>query len=177
MQPFLNINVVATFLVVISHVHFSNAAFTTHSKYAGSTTSSLRRFLPALAVNKKYRNFDEMLSKYGEQPVLVDFHAKWCGPCRLMEKELSEASNHLGEENLQVFRIDTEKFPSLGSRFGIDALPTTILFKDGKPVHRFVGVIAAAKIIEQIGVFMEENSSTIEQCNHIAGDFLDSVGA
>lgn len=174
MQPFLKINLFSTLLIIIGHVHSSSAAFTSHSKLSGTSTISLRRF-PALAANKRFRNFDEMLSKFGEQPILVDFHAKWCGPCRLMNEELRKASEDLGEENLQVFRIDTEQFPSLGSRFGIDALPTTILFKDGKPVHRFVGVVAAAKLIEQISVLVEENSNTIEQCNQIAGDFLDSM--
>jgi len=135
----------------------------------------LSAFISKKNNQKKFRNFDEMLSQV-EQPVLVNFSTSWCGPCKLMEKELHKTSEVLGADNVQVTRVNTEKFPSLSSRFGIDALPTTILFQEGKPVHKFVGVVTAAELVEQLRFFLEDNINSAEQIANGVGDmFLDSI--
>jgi len=93
-----------------------------------------------------------------------------------MEKELHKTSEVLGADNVQVTRVNTEKFPSLSSRFGVDALPTTILFQEGKPVHKFVGVVTAAELVEQLRFFLEDNINSAEQIANGVGDmFLDSI--
>ncbi len=88
-----------------------------------------------------------------EEPVLVDFYATWCGPCQMMSKELQK----LGDEmvgQVKVAKVDTDKYPQLGSKYDIEGLPTCVLFKNGQPVHRIVGMIPSAKIKEEIEPFL-----------------------
>ena len=96
----------------------------------------------------------------------------WCGPCNLMEKELHKTTEQVGTEKLQVSRVDSDKFPTLSSRFGVEALPTTILFKEGKPVHKFVGVVTAGEIIDQLRFFLDGNLETMDK---MANDVMDSI--
>jgi len=102
---------------------------------------------------KKFRNFEEMLEQHRETPILVSFEAKWCGPCKLMKKELKIVRDELAE-SVMVARIDTEKFPSLGARYKVEGLPSVILFVDGEPVHRIEGLEEAAEIIRQVRGFL-----------------------
>lgn len=60
-----------------------------------------------------------------------------CGPCQVMVPILNEVSSNL-KDKIQVVKIDTEKYPSIANQYKIEALPTFILFKDGKPCDRFV---------------------------------------
>ena len=101
----------------------------------------------------KFRNFEEMLEQHRETPILVSFEAKWCGPCKLMKKELKIVRDKLAE-SVMVARIDTEKFPSLGARYKVEGLPSVILFVDGEPVHRIEGLEEAAEIIRQVRGFL-----------------------
>jgi thioredoxin 1 len=90
-----------------------------------------------------------MLQQYHDRPVLVSWNAKWCGPCRLMKKELKAVRDALKDDVL-VANVDTEKFPSLGARYKVEGLPTVMLFKDGKTVHRIEGFESANEIIRQV---------------------------
>ena len=101
----------------------------------------------------KFRNFEEMLEQHRETPILVSFEAKWCGPCKLMKKELKIVRDKLAE-SVMVARIDTEKFPSLGARYKVEGLPSVILFVDGELVHRIEGLEEAAEIIRQVRGFL-----------------------
>ena len=101
----------------------------------------------------KFRNFEEMLEQHRETPILVSFEAKWCGPCKLMKKELKIVRDELAE-SVMVARIDTEKFPSLGARYKVEGLPSVILFVDGEPIHRIEGLEEAAEIIRQVRGFL-----------------------
>ena len=103
------------------------------------------------------------------------FSTKWCGPCKMMEKELHKTTETFGTEKVCVSRIDTEKFPTLTSRFGVDALPTTILFKEGKPVHKFIGLVTAGEIMEQLRFFLEGNMEQVDQVANDVIDVLDSM--
>jgi thiol-disulfide isomerase/thioredoxin len=106
--------------------------------------------LPAKA--HKFKNFDDMLRTYSNVPVLVAFEANWCGPCRLMKKELSEVSDRCSGEGVSVklFNINSEKFPKLAQRYDIEGLPTLILFKGGKIVEKIEGVSKADEIVRLI---------------------------
>jgi len=108
--------------------------------------------LTSLYASTRFKNFDEMLCTY-EEPLLVNFHAKWCGPCQSLQKELGTVREELGEK-LRVFKVDTEKFPSLGSKYNIEGLPTVLLFIGGEPVHRIVGLETADEILRQVKEFM-----------------------
>jgi thioredoxin 1 len=78
-------------------------------------------------------------------PVLVDFWAEWCAPCRLLAPLVENLSNEYGEK-LAVCKIDIDSSPKVAARFGITALPTLVLFKDGVPVARHIGVATPVKL-------------------------------
>ncbi|KAL6616764.1 hypothetical protein ACP70R_039034 [Stipagrostis hirtigluma subsp. patula] len=100
------------------------------------------------AKKQTFSSFDELLEN-SEKPLLVDFYATWCGPCQYMVPILQEVSEKLSDK-IQVVKIDTEKYASIASRYRIEALPTFIIFKDGKPCYRFEGALPANQLIEQI---------------------------
>ena len=99
-----------------------------------------------MAVKKEFSNFQELLTT-SEIPVLVDFYAEWCGPCHMMSPILEEVNTEM-KNKLQVVKVDTEKYPNLASQYGIEALPTLILFKNAEVVERIQGVHKAPQLIE-----------------------------
>ncbi|KAK2457911.1 hypothetical protein P8452_04642 [Trifolium repens] len=112
-------------------------------------SSSRRRFLlPVQAKKQTFSSFDDLLAN-SDKPVFVDFYATWCGPCQYMVPVLEEVSARL-QDQIQIVKIDTEKYPSIANKYKIEALPTFIIFKDGKPFDRFEGALTADKLIERI---------------------------
>ena len=83
------------------------------------------------------KTFEEKVIK-GETPVLVDFWAPWCGPCRAIAPILDElAEEYKGK--MTIARLNVDEAPQSASRYGISAIPTMLLFKEGKPVSQLVG--------------------------------------
>lgn len=101
-----------------------------------------------MAVKKTFASFPEMLAE-SDCPVLVDFYADWCGPCRMMAPILQDVGNQL-KDKVKVVKIDTEKYPNLASQYQIQALPTLVLFKDGKPADRIEGVMVADALVQRV---------------------------
>ncbi|KMT19556.1 hypothetical protein BVRB_1g011750 [Beta vulgaris subsp. vulgaris] len=107
------------------------------------------RILPLVkAKQQTFSSFDELIAN-SEKPVLVDFYATWCGPCQFMVPILEQVNAAL-KDKIQVVKIDTEKYPEIAGKYKIEALPTFILFKDGKPCDRFEGAVAADKLTQRI---------------------------
>jgi len=74
----------------------------------------------------------------GAQPVLVDFWAPWCGPCRAIAPEL-EAVAQSANGNAVVAKVNVDEHPELAEEFGVSSIPNLIVFKEGKPVRQLIG--------------------------------------
>lgn len=95
-------------------------------------------------------DFDELV-RDSKTPVLVDFWAAWCGPCRMVAPELEKlAAQRQGEA--VVAKVDTDAQPDLSARFGIRSIPTLVLFRDGREVRRVSGAMPASAIAAQLGL-------------------------
>jgi thioredoxin 1 len=81
----------------------------------------------------------------GEKPVLVDFTAEWCGPCKMMKPVLQEVHDKLGDK-LRILKIDIDRNPAVASNFQVQSVPTLILFQNGKILWRQSGVVQAAQL-------------------------------
>ena len=86
---------------------------------------------------KHIQNKNEFDSAIKEGLVLVDFFATWCGPCKMLSPVLEEVANE--NPNLTILKIDVDEVGVLAAQFGIQAIPTLILFKDGKQVATKIG--------------------------------------
>jgi thioredoxin 2 len=88
--------------------------------------------------------FDKVITG-SSVPVLVDFHADWCGPCKIMAPLLDDfAREHMGD--VLVLKLDTDANPATPARFGIRGIPTLIVFEDGRESRRQVGAVQAADL-------------------------------
>ena len=81
----------------------------------------------------------------GEKPVLVDFTAEWCGPCKMMKPVLQELHDRLGDK-LRILKIDIDRNPAVASNFQVQSVPTLVLFQNGKILWRQSGVVQAAQL-------------------------------
>ncbi len=92
-------------------------------------------------------NFSEIIK--GETPVLVDFYADWCGPCKTLAPILKDAKSSLGDK-VKIVKIDVDKNQELSSQYQVRGVPTLILFKDGKQLWRQSGVVPKAELLKII---------------------------
>jgi thioredoxin 1 len=91
----------------------------------------------ALEVNDG--NFDEVVIK-SDKPVIVDFWAEWCGPCRMIAPIIEEISEEYAEKAL-VVKCDVDSSPGVAAKYGIRNIPTILFFKDGKIADKQVGAV------------------------------------
>ena len=95
-------------------------------------------------------DFDELV-RDAKTPLLVDFWASWCGPCRAVAPELEKlASQKMG--STIVAKVDTDAQPELSARFMIRSIPTLVLFRDGREAKRISGAMSAAAMAAQLGL-------------------------
>ena len=84
-----------------------------------------------------------------DQPVLVDFWAPWCGPCKLIAPTIDAiATEYAGK--VRVGKVNTDENPKVATEYSVSAIPTVLLFQNGQPVDKFVGVVNKAKLVSSL---------------------------
>ena len=93
------------------------------------------------------KTFQELID--GDTPVLVDFFATWCGPCKMMQPILEDTARKMGDK-VKILKVDVDKNPLAASKFQVRGVPTLILFQKGKVVWRQSGVVQSQQLVQVI---------------------------
>ena len=97
-------------------------------------------------------SFDETISS-SETPVLVDFWAEWCGPCKMIAPVLDEISSE-NPDKIKIVKLNVDENPDLARRFEVMSIPTLIVFKDGEVAKRLVGAKNKAGLLDDLKDFI-----------------------
>ena len=95
----------------------------------------------------KAKTFQELID--GDTPVLVDFFAEWCGPCKMMQPILEDTSKQLGGK-VKIVKVDIDRNPLAASKFQVRGVPTLLLFQKGQVLWRQSGVVPTHQLIQNI---------------------------
>lgn len=100
-------------------------------------------------------NFDQIIA--GDQPVMIDFWADWCGPCKMIAPSVEELASEF-EGKAVVGKLDVQENSQVPSRYGIRNIPTLLIFKNGQLVDKQVGVVPKAVLAQKLSAAMETNA-------------------
>lgn len=131
--------------IVCPHCHTTNRVRADQLGSAPTCGQCTQALFTAHSVALDEAAFDKHVAR-NQIPLVVDFWAPWCGPCRAMAPAFEQAAAQL-EPHMRLAKVDTEAVPNLGARFGIRSIPTLVLFVGGREVARQAGAMGAADIV------------------------------
>mgnify|MGYP001602411802 CR=1 FL=1 len=102
-------------------------------------------------MEQKKSTFAELIN--GERPVLVDFFATWCGPCKVMSPIVDRFKHAMGDKAV-VLKVDIDRNPAAAQTYRVQGVPTLIVFQQGKPEWRKAGVVSEAELTSAVSPFL-----------------------
>lgn len=109
-----------------------------------------------MSTDLKSKSFSEIIK--GDTPVLVDFYADWCAPCKMMPPILKELKQKMGDA-IHILKIDTERNPDVAIKYNVRGIPNLVLFKKGKVLWQQAGVIQAPQLHQIITQKLKEHKN------------------
>jgi len=134
--------------VVCPHCHAANRVPAERLADGGTCGKCKGRLFAGEPVELDAGSFDKHIAR-SDLPVVVDFWAPWCGPCRMMAPAFAQAARSL-EPRYRLVKVNTEEEQQLAARFGIRSIPTLAIFKGGREVARQAGAMDAGSVVRWV---------------------------